>query len=143
MFRPENVPVAVDVLVFNEDDKILLIERKNEPHGWALPGGFLERGESLADAALRELREETGIDADLGQQFFAYSHPDRDPRGPVVSVVFIAWAVRGSEPKGGDDAKKAAWCSLDALPPLAFDHEIIISDYMSWRFDGCRPPADR
>ena len=144
MIRPENVPVAVDIIVFNRrGDQILLVERKNPPYGWALPGGFLEQGEGLADAAVRELREETGLEVDVGQQFYAYSHPDRDPRGPVVSVVYVATALAGAQPKAGDDARTAMWVDVTALPPMAFDHELIVEDYLAWQFSGTRPPAYR
>ena len=84
----------------------MLIERKNPPHGWALPGGFVDVGESLAHAAVREAREETSLEVTLGEQFFAYSDPKRDPRGPTVSVVFLGRA--SGEPRAADDAKNLA-----------------------------------
>ncbi|RLF52663.1 MAG: NUDIX hydrolase [Thermoplasmata archaeon] len=119
--------VAVDgVLIKN--GKILLIKRKNEPFKdkWALPGGFVEYGERVEDAVLREFQEEVGIKAKIKKLLGVYSEPDRDPRGHVISVVFLLEAE--GEPKAGDDAADAKFFSLDNLPPLAFDHEKIIKD---------------
>lgn len=135
------VPCTVDIIIENlRGDLIVLIERRDEPHGYALPGGFVEPGESLEQAAIREAKEETGLDIELVEQFRAYSKPGRDPRGPVVSVVFIAKGI--GWPKGGDDAKSARWhISLpntyyaDTTEPLpkpiemAFDHAEILRDY--------------
>jgi len=119
--------VAVDgVLIKN--GKILLIKRKNEPFKdkWALPGGFVEYGERVEDAVLREFQEEVGIKAKIKKLLGVYSEPDRDPRGHVISVVFLLEAE--GEPKAGDDAADAKFFSLNNLPPLAFDHEKIIKD---------------
>ncbi len=140
--RPETPPVTVDVIV-PIGGGVVLVERKYPPPGWALPGGFVEPGESLAQAARRELKEETGLDVELTEQFFAYSDPRRDPRGPTVSVVYVGRVAEGARPVGGDDAARAAVHALDALPPLAFDHAQILDDFKRWRASGQRPGAER
>ncbi|MCD6331179.1 MAG: NUDIX hydrolase [Thermoplasmata archaeon] len=119
--------IAVDG-VWIKNGKILLIKRKNEPFKgkWALPGGFVEYGERVEDAVLREFQEEVGIKAKIKKLLGVYSDPKRDPRGHVISVVFLLEAE--GEPKAGDDAADAKFFSLDELPPLAFDHEKIIKD---------------
>ena len=106
---------------------IVLIERKNVPYGWALPGGFVDYGESLEQAALREALEETGLQVTLKQQLKTYSDPDRDLRHHTISTVFIATA-EGS-PLAGDDAGKADIFMQHNLPDLAFDHAKILADY--------------
>jgi ADP-ribose pyrophosphatase YjhB (NUDIX family) len=118
---------TVDIIIHIQE-KIVLIERKNEPTGWALPGGFVDYGESLEAAAIREAREETGLEIDTLMQFGAYSDPERDPRQHNISFVFIA---EGSGTlQGGDDASHAALFHLDDLPsPLCFDHGRILADY--------------
>jgi 8-oxo-dGTP diphosphatase len=132
----------VDILAEMPDGGIVLVRRKHPPPGWALPGGFVEAGESAATAARRELREETGLDVLLVEQFHVYSDPGRDPRGPTLSVVFIGRA--SGTPVGADDAAEARVFPLDALPaPLAFDHAQILADYRRYRRDGRRPPPDR
>lgn len=118
---------TVDIII-RKENSILLIERRNEPHGWALPGGFVDYGESLEQAALREAREETGLELSDLKQFAAYSDPSRDPRQHNISLVFTA-TTEGC-PLAGDDASKAQWYPLNALPsPLCFDHERILDDY--------------
>jgi ADP-ribose pyrophosphatase YjhB (NUDIX family) len=108
---------------------ILLIKRKNPPFGWALPGGFVDYGESLEDAAVREAKEETGLDIKLLSQFHTYSDPDRDKRMHTISTVFIAKA--DGEPKPGDDAKDLLIFQKDSLPEeMAFDHKRILDDYL-------------
>jgi len=107
---------------------IVLIERRNPPFGWALPGGFVDYGESLETAAYREAEEETGLKIDHLHQFGAYSDPARDPRQHTISVVFTATAC--SAPVAGDDAAQARIFALDTLPsPLCFDHDVILADY--------------
>ncbi len=108
-----------------------MIERKNPPFGWALPGGFVDYGETLEAAARREAFEETGLQVTLAGQLHTYSDPARDPRHHTVSTVFIASAT--GEPKGGDDAKRAAIFTREKLPPLAFDHGKILDDYYKTR----------
>jgi len=122
----KNPKLTVDIII-EVRDKIVLIERSNEPYGFALPGGFVDYGESLEAAAVREAKEETGLDVKLERQLGAYSDPERDPRQHNVSVVFVATA-KGT-PKGGDDAKSAALFNKDDIPALAFDHEKILADY--------------
>jgi ADP-ribose pyrophosphatase YjhB (NUDIX family) len=110
---------------------VVLIERKNPPPGWALPGGFVEYGETLEQAAIREAREETSLEVTLVQQFHTYSDPGRDPRFHTISTVFIATAV--GLPQGGDDADQAGVFSREEIIfPLAFDHREILKDYFSW-----------
>ena len=129
---------TVDIIIEVEKGKILLIERVNEPFGWALPGGFVDYGESLENAARREAKEETGLGIHLVRQFHAYSDPSRDPRQHTLTVVFLAEAE--GTPRAGDDAKNCQAFSLDNLPsPLAFDHEKIIEDYKRYRVLGEDP----
>jgi len=119
--------LTVDVIV-GDGDRVVLIERRNPPLGWALPGGFVDYGESLEAAARREAREETGLELVDLEQFRAYSAPDRDPRQHNVSVVFTARG-RGTL-CAGDDARGASWFPVTALPaPLCFDHAQILADY--------------
>jgi ADP-ribose pyrophosphatase YjhB (NUDIX family) len=126
-----NPLVTVDIIIEINGD-IVLIERKNPPHGWALPGGFVDYGESLESAAVREAKEETSLDVVLQEQFHAYSEPDRDPRQHTVTTVFIATA--SGRPKAADDARHLGLFSENELPqPIAFDHGKIISDYFRYR----------
>lgn len=134
-----NPAPTVDIIIELEghDDCVVLIERKNPPPGWALPGGFVDYGESFEDAARREAREETGLDVRLLRQLHTYSAPGRDPRSHTASTVFIAAAA--GEPVGADDAKQAKIFPLNALPPLAFDHAQILADYVKFRESGTLP----
>jgi ADP-ribose pyrophosphatase YjhB (NUDIX family) len=122
-----NPTPTVDIII-RIGRQVVLIERKNTPRGWALPGGFVDYGESLEQAAVREAAEETGLELAELRQFRAYSAPDRDPRQHNISFVFIAEG-RG-QLHAGDDAAGAALFPLDALPsPLCFDHGEILEDY--------------
>lgn len=124
--------LAVDIIIETEGG-IVLVERKNPPHGWALPGGFVDYGETVEEAAAREAREETGLDVEGLKQFHTYSDPGRDPRGHTVSTVFVARA-RGI-PRGGDDARTARAFPREALPgEMAFDHGKILEDYLEERY---------
>lgn len=123
---------TVDVII-KYMDGIILIKRKNPPEGWALPGGFVDYGETLENAAVREAREETGLDIKLIRQFHSYSDPVRDPRQHTISTVFIAEASGKAE--AGDDAIEAGIFKKDNLPDkIAFDHREILNDYFSGRY---------
>jgi ADP-ribose pyrophosphatase YjhB (NUDIX family) len=125
---------TVDIII-QMDRGIVLIKRKNYPYGWALPGGFVDYGESLEAAAVREAREETSLDVELVSQLGAYSAPDRDPRQHTISVVFLA---RGNGiPRASDDALDIAIFDHGSLPEhLAFDHQKILHDYFQKRSSG-------
>jgi 8-oxo-dGTP diphosphatase len=117
---------------------IILIERLNPPHGWALPGGFVDYGESLETAAVREAREEIGLDVQLLEQFHVYSAPDRDPRQHTISIVFIATAT--GNPIAQDDAKTVGVFAPWEVPAqLCFDHGQIVRDYIHYRHYHRRP----
>ena len=129
--------VTVDIIISYQGG-IVLIERKNEPHGWALPGGFVDIGESIEQAAVREAKEETSLDVLLTEQFYAYSDPKRDPRFHTVSMVFIGTGE--GELKGADDARTARVFTQQNLPDtIAFDHHRIIDDYFRYVTTGKRP----
>lgn len=120
--------LSVDIIIRVAPARILLVERKNPPHGYALPGGFVDYGETLEVAAAREAKEETGVDLAGLEQFHAYSDPSRDPRQHTVTVVFVADAI--GQPRAGDDA--AAVIEADPRAPgvtLVFDHARILTDY--------------
>jgi ADP-ribose pyrophosphatase YjhB (NUDIX family) len=122
----------VDVIIECEGG-IVLIKRKNPPLGWALPGGFVDYGESLESAALREAREETGLEVSLVRQFHTYSEPHRDPRHHTITTVYIATAK--GRPSAGDDAAEATLFRQAALPgPIVFDHKAILDDYFTKRY---------
>jgi len=120
--------LAVDCISL-VDGKVLLIHRRNEPVGWALPGGFVEYGETVEDAVRREMKEETGLELDQLRQFHVYSEPGRDKRGHTVSVVFVAQGV--GRPEAGDDAERYRLVDLDDVPEteLVFDHAQILRDF--------------
>lgn len=123
--------ITVDAII-ERDDKILLIKRKNEPFKgqWALPGGFVEYGESAEDAIIREVKEEANLDISIKTLLGVYSQPGRDPRGHVISICYVA-SGKGEE-KGGTDASDAAFFSVEEIKSLklAFDHEGIIAYYL-------------
>lgn len=120
-------PVPTVDIIIEIGERIVLIERKNPPHGWALPGGFVDYGESYESAALREALEETGIEVEDLKQFHTYSKPNRDPRQHTASTVFTG--TGSHPPEAGDDAARAGLFDKDSLPPLAFDHGEILADY--------------
>ena len=139
MYR--NPTPTVDIIILR-DQQIVMIKRKNPPHGWALPGGFVDEGESVEHAAIREAKEETGLDVMLDDLLYIYSDPSRDPRQHTMSTVFIAHAC--GEPMGSDDAEKAVYYSLDSLPDtIAFDHRTIIEDFIVYQKTGERRELKR
>lgn len=135
MARPITPPVAADAiieLIDQPDRPIVLIERKNPPFGWAIPGGFVDVGETVEAAAIREAREEVSLDVVLVVLLGIYSHPQRDPRGHTITAVYVAQAH--GIPRAADDAKHVEIFTLDALPTeLAFDHAQVLRDYRNWR----------
>jgi 8-oxo-dGTP diphosphatase len=133
----KNPTPTVDCIVELPGERIVLIRRKNPPVGWALPGGFVDEGEPLHKACIREVKEETGLEVDLSEQFFTYSDPARDPRKHTISTVFIGWAE--GEPKGSDDAAEARTFPVAELPSeLCFDHGTILADYLVYKRTGRR-----
>ena len=123
---------TVDIIIELETKGIVLIKRKNPPFGWALPGGYVEYGESLEEAAVREAKEETGLDIELKKQFHTYSDPKRDKRHHNITTVYIA-SARGM-PKAMDDAEDIGIFTESNLPDeIAFDHRKILSDYFKQR----------
>lgn len=123
---------TVDIIIELEDGNIVFIERVNPPHGFALPGGFIDYGESAEDAARREAKEETSLDVELVRLLGVYSDPARDPRHHTLSVVYVAKA--SGQPKAGDDAKTIIVAKPENPPlPLAFDHAKIVADYLATR----------
>ncbi len=135
MHPTQSPRLTVDIIIQTDDAPggIVLVKRKNEPLGWALPGGFVDHGETVETAEDREALEETSLRVRLIRQFHVYSDPRRDPRGHTASVVFLARAK--GEPVGGDDAAEARVFELNALPgEIAFDHRQIIQDYSERRY---------
>jgi 8-oxo-dGTP diphosphatase len=124
--------LTVDTVVITGEKtpSVLLIQRGNPPFvgDWALPGGFVDEGETVAEAAPRELGEETGLRVEPLEMLGVYDTPGRDPRGWTVSVVYLARIPARVEVKGGDDASDARWFAVDELPGLAFDHAVIVAD---------------
>ncbi|MDF0555833.1 NUDIX hydrolase [Kamptonema sp. UHCC 0994] len=136
-----NPTPTVDIiieLIDRSSRPIILIERRNPPYGWAIPGGFVDYGETVETAAKREAQEEVGLEVELIEQFYVYSDPNRDPRQHTLSIVFLAAAT--GEPQAADDAK-----TLEIFEPwqfptqLCFDHARILRDYCRYRFYGIRP----
>lgn len=125
-----NPKPTTDVIIYDPDRGIVIIRRANIPHGYALPGGFVDEGEQIEHAAIREMREETGLDVRLEGLLGVYSKPDRDPRSHTVSTVYVGSTLNPEALKAGDDASSAAWHRLDSLPePIVFDHAKIINDF--------------
>ncbi len=134
---PKNPAPTVDVVILLPGDRVVLVSRGNPPPGWALPGGFVDEGETLEAAAVREAREETGLDVELVEQLHAYSDPRRDPRRHTISTVFLGRAA--GEPVGGDDAAEARAFSWSGLPAaIAFDHRDILADARRYLLTGAR-----
>lgn len=130
--------LTVDIIIRVPGRGIVLVERRNPPLGWALPGGFVDYGETLEMAALREAREETGLHVENLAQFRAYSDPARDPRHHTVTVVFTG--VGRGEPKAADDARNLRVFALEDLPDdLAFDHARILRDFRAGRAELSDP----
>lgn len=129
---------TVDIIIELAGGGVVLIERKNFPQGWALPGGFVDYGESLEAAAVREAEEETSLKVQLIEQFYTYSDPSRDSRHHTISTVYVATAQ--GIPQGADDAKEAKTFVEGELPnPVVFDHLRILSDYFTYKATGRRP----
>ncbi len=128
-----NPAPTVDMIIRLTGGRIVLVERKNPPFGLALPGGFVDYGESLEAAAMREAKEETGLDIVLAGQFHTYSDPSRDPRSHTISTVFLANAE--GTPVAGDDAAAVRVVTEDSLPDeMAFDHREILQDYFEGKY---------
>ena len=137
----KNPKPTVDIIIETADG-IVFIERANPPYGWALPGGFVDEGERVEDAARREAKEETGLEVRLEALLYVYSDPARDPRQHTLTVVFVGSAE--GTPVGGDDAKTAQAFPLDDLPQsLVFDHREIVEDYLTFRRTGARPQPEK
>lgn len=138
MVEYKNPVPTVDIIIEVQGQGIVLIKRKNPPYGWAIPGGFVDYGESLEQAAIREAKEETSLEIELICQFHTYSEPYRDPRQHTITTVYIAQAQAGT-PKAQDDALEIDVFTQSNLPlQLAFDHQKILTDYFNWR---CKYPA--
>lgn len=128
-----NPSPTVDVIIYDKERGIVIIRRANEPHGYALPGGFVDEGEQAEKAAVREMQEETGLDVHLDGLLGVYSGPHRDPRKHTFGAVFVGKTSNPEALKAGDDAAGAAWYKLAALPaPIVFDHARIIADFMAY-----------
>ncbi|CCQ49588.1 MULTISPECIES: NUDIX domain-containing protein [Crocosphaera] len=132
---------TVDIIIELIDQPnrpIILIERKNTPYGWALPGGFVDYGETVENAASREAQEEVSLSVNLIEQFHVYSNPNRDERKHTMSIVFIATAT--GKPQAADDAQNVQVFDLWELPKnLCFDHDKILADYQNYRYYKLRP----
>jgi len=137
--RYRNPLPTVDIII-EVDDGIVLIKRRNPPYGWALPGGFVNYGETLEQAAIREAKEETSLDIKIVSGLGAYSDPNRDPRHHTITFVFVARAK--GEPKAEDDASEIGVFKREDLPgDMAFDHRTILQDYFNSR--SSKPCAGR
>lgn len=137
MPEPRGPSPTVDVVIALPGDRVVLVRRKFPPPGWALPGGFVDEGETLEAAAVREAREETGLEVELVDLLWVYSDPARDPRRHTVSAVWLGRA--SGEPAGADDAEEARAFSWTELPaPVAFDHGEILADARRFLLTGAR-----
>jgi 8-oxo-dGTP diphosphatase len=142
MPRPRTPEITVDLVIELEDRPgrpVVVIRRGHPPPGHALPGGFVDIGETVEHAAVREAREETGLDVKLRALLGVYSDPARDPRGHSVAIVYVATAA--GEPVAGDDAAAVIVTDPQEAPPLIFDHGQILADYIAWRRARGRAPG--
>jgi 8-oxo-dGTP diphosphatase len=131
-------PLPTADVVIEVGDRVVLVRRKNPPRGWAIPGGFVDVGETVEFAAVREALEETGLHVTLTALLGVYSDPARDPRHHTISTVYVGRA--SGDPAGGDDAAEARLFGEDDLPsPIAFDHAKILADYFRFKKTGRRP----
>lgn len=135
MPRPVTPLLAADIVIELKDRPerpIVLIQRKNPPYGWAIPGGFVDVGETVENAARREMKEEVSLEVDITGLLGVYSRPDRDPRGHTVTIIYTGEA--SGTPVAADDAKAVGCFTQDNLPsPLAFDHSEVLADYFARR----------
>jgi 8-oxo-dGTP diphosphatase len=139
-----NPSPTVDIIIELSDRPyrpIVLIERRNSPFGWAIPGGFIDYGESAETAAAREAAEETSLQVKLIKQFHVYSDPARDPRKHTISIVFLAEAI--GQPQAADDAKSVGvFTAWETPKALCFDHDRILHDYWRYRHYGVSPSLE-
>lgn len=143
MGTPPTPALTVDVVIEmtdRDEPAVVVVRRRNPPQGWALPGGFVDCGETVRRAAVREAREETGLDVEVHALLGVYSHPERDARGHTVSIVFVAAAA--GDPQGNDDAVDARVIDPRDPPDLVFDHARIVREYLIWRQRGAAPLPD-
>ncbi|HRY61673.1 MAG TPA: NUDIX hydrolase [Candidatus Fermentibacter sp.] len=140
--RPVTPEVTVDAIIELPGGRVVLVERRFFPEGWALPGGFVDPGESLARAVRREALEETSLDVEVLSLFHVYSRPWRDPRGDTVTAVYHCRAA--GEPLGADDAKQARAFGPGEIPygSMAFDHAGILRQFFEWRATGAKPSVE-
>jgi 8-oxo-dGTP diphosphatase len=142
----KNPKPTVDLIIYKKWDqqiKVVLIKRKNAPIGWALPGGFVDEGEAVEDAARREGVEETGLHVELEELLYVYSNPSRDPRQHNISIIFTATISGDQSPVGMDDAAEAQWFNLESLPsPIVFDHQQVLNDFIELLSTGRRPDPE-
>lgn len=138
--RPKTAEITVDAII-ELGNGIVLIERKYPPSGWAIPGGFVDPGESLLQAVKREALEETNLEIEVIDLFHIYSRPWRDPRGDTISAVYYCKA--DGDPRGGDDAAKTVVFAENNLPAdIAFDHRQILKQFFDWKKTGKKPSLD-
>lgn len=141
MSRPKTPLIAADILIRLQDrpDSVVLIERRNPPYGLAIPGGFVDVGERVEAAAIREAQEEVSLAVELECLLGIYSDPARDPRGHTVTAVYVATAT--GQPRAADDAKAIVLANpADAELEMAFDHRLVLDDYVRWLRTGELPP---
>ncbi len=135
---PPGPSPTADVIIELASGGVVLVERKYPPPGWAIPGGFIEVGETAETCAVREVREETGLDVELVELLGVYSDPRRDPRRHTITTVYIGRA--DGIPRASDDAADARAFTESTLPtPIAFDHAAVLADYFAYRRTGRRP----